>query len=161
MAVSRSRGFLDTETFRTVVCYTPLISIDLIVKNNLNQVLVGRRVNRPAQGFWFVPGGRVQKDEALSDAFSRLAKAELGMAMKIEESKFIGVFEHFYPDNFSGSEFSTHYVVLGYEIVLGQEQLSYIPMAQHDSYMWFTLEKLVASESVHPNTKLYFCTGSN
>jgi colanic acid biosynthesis protein WcaH len=53
--------FLRPEDFATVVRSTPLISIDLIVENESGEFLLGKRTNRPAQGYWFVPGGRVQK----------------------------------------------------------------------------------------------------
>ncbi|MBJ6922853.1 GDP-mannose mannosyl hydrolase, partial [Vibrio cholerae] len=46
---------LDELTFKTVVASTPLVSMDLIVRNRYGQVLLGLRTNRPAQGFWFVP----------------------------------------------------------------------------------------------------------
>jgi colanic acid biosynthesis protein WcaH len=48
---------LPIETFKTVIASTPLISIDLIVRNNQQQILLGKRLNKPAQGYWFVPGG--------------------------------------------------------------------------------------------------------
>jgi colanic acid biosynthesis protein WcaH len=51
--------FLDDTTFKTVIASTPLISIDLVVKNTKGEYLLGYRNNRPAQGFWFVPGGRI------------------------------------------------------------------------------------------------------
>jgi hypothetical protein len=47
--------FLSQEDFATVVRSTPLISIDLIVENERGEFLLGKRTNRPAQGFWFVP----------------------------------------------------------------------------------------------------------
>lgn len=75
--------FLSTQDFATVVRSTPLISIDLIVENAQGEYLLGKRTNRPAQGFWFVPGGRVQKDETLADAFARLTQAELGLSLPI------------------------------------------------------------------------------
>ena len=59
--------FLDVDTFSTVISSTPLISIDLIVKNKSKKVLLGKRVNEPAFEFWFVPGERVFKDESLSN----------------------------------------------------------------------------------------------
>lgn len=65
---------LDTEVFKTVVASTPLISMDLIVQNDAGQVLLGYRNNRPAQGFWFVPGGRILKDEHFEVAFGRLSE---------------------------------------------------------------------------------------
>lgn len=59
-----SAGWLDVTTFETVVASAPLISIDLLVENEQGQYLLGLRKNRPAQGYWFVPGGRVQKNES-------------------------------------------------------------------------------------------------
>ena len=73
--------FLSQEDFATVVRATPLISIDLIVENERGEFLLGQRTNRPAQGYWFVPGGRVQKDETLAQAFERLTLAELGLRL--------------------------------------------------------------------------------
>ncbi|WP_259346526.1 NUDIX domain-containing protein [Vibrio rotiferianus] len=51
---------------------TPLVSIDLVIENAQGQTLLWLHNNRPAQGFWFVPGGRVLKGESLKDAFLRL-----------------------------------------------------------------------------------------
>ena len=69
--------FLRQEDFATVVRSTPLVSLDFIVENSRGEFLLGKRTNRPAQGYWFVPGGRVQKDETLEAAFERLTMAEL------------------------------------------------------------------------------------
>lgn len=38
--------------------------------------LVGERINRAAQGYWFVPGGRMYKGEALTKAFGRITFRE-------------------------------------------------------------------------------------
>ncbi|ELL8702496.1 GDP-mannose mannosyl hydrolase, partial [Escherichia coli] len=53
--------FLRQEDFATVVRSTPLVSLDFIAENSRGEFLLGKRTNRPAQGYWFVPGGRVQK----------------------------------------------------------------------------------------------------
>ena len=147
--------FLDKETFRTVVRSAPLVSIDLVVINSQGQVLLGQRTNRPAQSFWFVPGGRILKNEVMAAAFLRLSKAELGFASELGDAEFLGVYEHFYTDNFSGTDFSTHYVVLGYRLVHDLD-LNSLPDAQHHSYRWFDVAELLASVQVHDNTKAYF-----
>ena len=85
--------FLDETTFKTVIASTPLISIDLVVKNTKGEYLLGYRNNRPAQGFWFVPGGRILKDETMDDAFIRLCKDELGVALMRQQAFFLGPFE--------------------------------------------------------------------
>ena len=43
---------LDDQIFKTVVDSAPLISIDILIKKD-NKVLLGRRVNKPAQGVFF------------------------------------------------------------------------------------------------------------
>ncbi|MDU5452526.1 GDP-mannose mannosyl hydrolase [Pseudescherichia vulneris] len=147
--------FLSQEDFATVVRSTPLISIDLIVENARGEFLLGKRTNRPAQGYWFVPGGRVQKDEPLAQAFERLTQAELGVRLPLTAGEFYGVWQHFYDDNFSGSDFSTHYIVLGFRLKLNQADLA-LPDAQHEAYRWLTPEALIADENVHDNSRAYF-----
>ncbi|WP_312268178.1 GDP-mannose mannosyl hydrolase [Pseudescherichia sp.] len=147
--------FLSQEDFATVVRSTPLISIDLIVENARGEFLLGKRTNRPAQGYWFVPGGRVQKDEPLADAFERLTQAELGVRLPLTAGEFYGVWQHFYDDNFSGSDFSTHYIVLGFRLKVNQADLA-LPDAQHEAYRWLTPEALIADENVHDNSRAYF-----
>ena len=129
--------FLRQEDFATVVRSTPLVSLDFIVENSRGEFLLGKRTNRPAQGYWFVPGGRVQKDETLEAAFERLTLAELGLRLPITAGQFYGVWQHFYDDNFSGSDFTTHYVVLGFRIRVAEEELL-LPDEQHDDYRWRT-----------------------
>ncbi|WP_080697750.1 GDP-mannose mannosyl hydrolase [Aeromonas hydrophila] len=152
---NKPNHWLDKTQFQQIVAATPLISIDLIVRNELGQVLLGRRLNRPAQGFWFVPGGRVRKDERLNNAFWRLTEEELGIAASRDNARFLGPYEHFYADNFSGEDFSTHYVVLGYELVW-QGQHNALPTNQHDQYCWFDVNELLQDPSVHQHTKDYF-----
>lgn len=147
--------WLEPKTFETVVKHTPLVSIDLIVRNPSGQVLLGKRINRPAQGYWFVPGGRIDKDERFADAFARLTRDELNRQFSIEQAQFLGPYEHFYPDNFSGKTFSTHYVVLTYELDLDLN-LDSLPDEQHNDYRWFDVPALVASDAVHQHTKDYF-----
>lgn len=146
---------LDKEVFKTVVASTPLVSIDLIIRNSRNQVLLGLRTNRPAQGFWFVPGGRIGKDETFEQAFLRLTEVELGITIPLSDASFLGPYQHFYSDNFSGADFSTHYVVLGYQLMLDLE-LQTLPVEQHQNYQWWDEQELLNSEQVHRNTKAYF-----
>lgn len=147
--------FLKPEDFATVVRSTPLISIDLIVENAEGEFLLGKRNNRPAQGYWFVPGGRVQKDETLAAAFTRLTQAELGVALALSAGQFHGVWQHFYDDNFSGTDFTTHYVVLGFRVKL-EKGASQLPDAQHNDYRWLSKAALLAADNVHDNSRAYF-----
>jgi colanic acid biosynthesis protein WcaH len=146
---------LDAQTFQTVVAHTPLISIDLIIENHQDQVLLGQRLNKPAQNYWFVPGGRILKDETMAQAFARLTKMELGIELQLSQAELIGPFEHFYSNNYFNDQFTTHYVVLGYRLKCEINILT-LPDEQHGKYKWFDKEALINSNDVHHHTKLYF-----
>lgn len=70
---------LDQSLFKTIVANTPLISIDLIIRNESGMALLGQRLNQPAQGYWFVPGGRIFKDENFSQAFFPYLRGRAGI----------------------------------------------------------------------------------
>ncbi len=99
--------------------------------------------------------GRVCKDETLEAAFARLTQAELGVRLPLAAGTFYGVWQHFYDDNFSGEDFSTHYIVLGFRLRVAESDLR-LPDAQHGSYRWLTPEQLLASDNVHENSRAYF-----
>ena len=142
---------LDDQTFETVISSTPLISIDLLVKKD-NKILLGKRINKPAQGYLFSIGGRVYKNETINSAMIRIASNELNISLKLM-SRFIGVFEHFYDDSIY-QDVSTHYVNLAYEIEI--EETLNLPNEQHNEYQWLTIDELLESKQVHKYVKDYF-----
>lgn len=147
---------LEQQDFLKVINDTPLVAIDLIVKDERGAVLLGLRKNKPAQGFWFVPGGRIYKDERVSEALARIGREELGISLSQQGIKFLGVFEHLYEENFAGEPgISTHYVVLGCE-VLKPISLDQLPVSQHEEWRFWTVDELMESTEVHPYTKAYF-----
>jgi len=150
--------WLDEKQFEAVVAATPLVSIDLVIRDSSKKVLLGQRTNRPAKDFWFVPGGRIMKNESISTAFSRLLHVELGLTdYSIDAGKFLGVYQHFYSDSVFGGSPSTHYVVLAFELVLDSLDMREMPLQQHQGYQWFAVSDLVAMDNVHQHTKDYFC----
>ena len=149
--------YLTEEKFLDVIKATPLVSIDLIVRNSAGDVLLGRRVNRPARDFWFVPGGRIRKNEPISDAICRIADSELSLSIALENLRFTGVFEHYYRDNvYNHPGINTHYVVLLYEYQL-QESIPFKKDNQHSRLKWWKVSNLLDCPEVHENTKAYFC----
>jgi colanic acid biosynthesis protein WcaH len=144
--------FIPMEQFKTVIEYTPLISIDLVTMFK-DKVLLGRRVNKPAKDFYFTTGGIVRKNELFKEAQKRISKNELGLELTTE-LKFIGIFEHFYNDSIFDN-ISTHYVNHGYLLEL-EEELINLPQEQHSNYKWFTIKELLQSDEVHIYVKDYF-----
>ena len=142
---------LDNQIFKTVINSTPLISIDLLVKKD-NKILLGKRINKPAQGYLFSIGGRVYKNETIDSAMMCIAKNELNIELKLTP-RFIGVFEHFYDDSIY-HDVSTHYVNLAYEIET--HEICNLPTEQHNEYQWLTIDELLKSKQVHKYVKDYF-----
>lgn len=148
--------FLGLAIFQQVVDATPLVSIDLVVRDVQGRVLLGLRRNRPARDFWFVPGGRVLKNERLDEAFLRLTHEELGQPTIRGNAVSLGAFEHIYPDSIFGENTGTHYVVLAYLIDLPADTQLAPPAAQHQQYCWVLPEDVPADLPVHPYTRDYF-----
>ena len=148
--------FLDKELYLTVIKSTPLVSIDLVVKSKQGQALLGKRLNKPAKDFWFVPGGRILKNESLASAFKRLTLEELGHEFYIQQASFLAPFDHFYDDHVYGNDLSTHYVALAYVLTL-ECALEKLPLnIQHGNYHWFNIDELMQLDDVHKHTKNYF-----
>ena len=142
---------LDDITFKTIIDSAPLISIDILLKRD-GKVLLGKRINKPAQGYFFSTGGRINKNESIDSAMAHIAKNELNIELKYIP-KFIGIFEHFYDDSIY-KDVSTHYVNLAYEYEV--EEIPDLPTEQHSKYKWFTIGELLESKQVHKYVKDYF-----
>jgi colanic acid biosynthesis protein WcaH len=143
-----------------VVALTPLVSVDLVVVRGGTSILLGLRNNRPAHGTWFVPGGRIGKDETVAAALARVAEREIGMGRAFREGfprpHFLGAFEHFYPDNFSGQPgLTTHYVVLAHRLDVPEHAPAVAADDQHAALRWWPLEEALADPAVHENTRVY------
>lgn len=146
---------LAADDFQQVVRNAPLVSIDLIVEDRSGRFLLGLRNNAPAKGFWFVPGGRVYKNERLADALLRISGDELGVSICLEKSRFLGLYEHFYEENaFFVTGFGTHFVVSAFYFKV--DQFNALPEQQHSTYRWFSRGEILKDPSVHPYTKNYF-----
>ncbi|MEM5537882.1 NUDIX domain-containing protein, partial [Neptuniibacter pectenicola] len=117
------------------------------------RVLLGKRLNKPAKGFWFVLGGRVLKNERLADAFARLTK--LGVEIAIENARYLGLYEHFYNDSALSDTVSTHYVVNAFVVELS-ESVRTLPVEQHSDYQWLSERELLNADNVHIHSKWYF-----
>lgn len=135
---------------------TPLVSVDLIIRNPFQKVLLGKRINRPAKGYWFVPGGRILKNETINQALKRISEVEVGLNLLTKAPRLLGAYDHIYDDNFLNiNGINTHYVVLAFIITL-QKEIEVKPDDQHSDLKWWGIDNLLEEQTVHQNTKVYF-----
>ncbi|MDP5029039.1 GDP-mannose mannosyl hydrolase [Paraglaciecola sp.] len=145
---------LNDSDFRHVIKNAPLFSIDLIVLNERRELLFGLRKNEPASGFWFVPGGRVFKNEPLVKAYHRISLAELGASFKMENFTSLGLFEHFYENSFVDELISTHYINTACLLIINSQQLK-LPLEQHEDYRWVVVDSIESDKSIHHYSKVF------
>lgn len=144
---------LSEQDFKTVVRCAPLFSIDIAVINSNKELLLGRRVNAPAKDKWFVPGGRVRKDERLEVAFNRIVTAELGIVYSMSKAESLGLYEHFYDDSCFDGSVGTHYINTTY-LIREDIALGALPRVQHNEYCWLNLDVVRETPDVHSNNFL-------
>ena len=146
---------LPVGEFLEAVRRMPLVSFDLLVRDEAGRLLLGCRKNEPARRFWFVPGGIIRKGETLEEAFARITRDELGSSMELAEARLQGIYEHFYKENAAGVDnIPTHYIVLAYELSW-RDSFASLPVDQHEAYDWFFEQEIMDHPRVHAYTKAY------
>lgn len=145
---------LTKDDYIKLVKNAPLIAIDYLVIYK-KKILLGKRNNRPAKGFWFVPGGRIKKNEKIDDAFIRILFEETMIESHRYEFSFLGVYEHFYSENaFNAPNIDTHYITLGYFKEF-EKSINTSLLDQHDKQEWWGVYDALSSDLVHAFTKNY------
>ena len=143
---------LKPKKYLDIIKHTTLTSIDLVIIYK-NKILLGLRNNEPAKNYFFVPGCRTYKNETQKEGIKRVGLQELGIEIKKEDIKLLGVFDHIYPNNFDNKNFGTHYVVSAYLIKL--EKLPNIKKDnQHEKLHFYDLKEL-NELNIHKYTKNY------
>ena len=84
--------YLPRALYLKMCASVPIVCVDIVAKQK-NKFLLVKRANPPAQGKWFIPGGRVAKNETLVAAVQRKLFEETGL--KGGAPKFLALAEHF------------------------------------------------------------------
>ncbi len=70
--------FIAWELYRQILEFMPIPCVDVAIVAH-GAVLLVRRDDPPAQGEWWIPGGRILKGEMMRDAAIRKARQEVGI----------------------------------------------------------------------------------
>ena len=84
-------SYLSDEMYNLIYSNSPRLCVDMIIKNESNQILLTKRDQEPYNGFWHTPGGRVRFRESIEDAIVRVCKNETGASP--QQVKFVGYCE--------------------------------------------------------------------
>ena len=87
------KGRIPEAFYKKICGAVPIFCVDVIAEDAYGKFLVVRRLNHPAQGKWWLPGGRVLKNEKVSHAAARKLKEETGIRGKFK--RIVGFYEFF------------------------------------------------------------------
>lgn len=74
--------WIAPELYRQITEMMPIVCVDVAIVYN-NKILLIKRRDPPAQGQWWIPGGRLHKGESLEACALRKAKEETGLYCRI------------------------------------------------------------------------------
>jgi colanic acid biosynthesis protein WcaH len=89
------RPLIPQELYNQILRHVPIACVDIAIVAN-GSVLLVKRKDPPAQGTWWVPGGRVLKGERMRATALRKAREEVGLACHV--GPIIHTAETIFPD---------------------------------------------------------------
>jgi len=126
---------LSEPLFEFISTISPLINVDLMIKNNSEQVLLTWRDDGFHPRGWHVPGGIIRYKEAIDDRIQAVAKSELGVDVVIEDSCPIIVNEFILPQSIRG-----HFISMLYKCTLigppDYDRRYILHSPQNGQWMW-------------------------
>lgn len=90
--------YIEQDEYEKIARQIPIICVDIVIRDRTGRYLIIKRENPPLKGQWWVPGGRIRKQETILYACMRVARAELDC--QLTGIRPIG----FYEDIFTGEE---------------------------------------------------------
>jgi len=124
--------------------YMPIVCVDVcIVKND--KIFLAKRNNQPCKGQWYIPGGRVLKNEELINAAYRKALEETNLECHIYPS-ILNVETAIY--NTGINNIPTHNVNICFKASINKNEKIKLN-SENSEYMWVSKEE-AKEMKLHP-----------
>lgn len=124
---------IPAKEYQKIIESVPIVCVDAVIINDNNEYLLVKRQNEPLKGEYWVPGGRVLKNESLRDAIKRKMKQELGIELNVE--KLLGYFEDFYEKTHFEVSNGLHVISFVF-LVKSKDQKKFILDYQSNEWIW-------------------------
>ncbi len=95
----KNQPFIPKKDFMKIQDLMPICTTDLLITNN-GKYLIVKRKQKPALGKWWIPGGRILKNETIKESALRKARQEVGL--KCEFVKILGAYDTIFDDGPNG-----------------------------------------------------------
>jgi colanic acid biosynthesis protein WcaH len=120
---------IPDEMYRQIIQLMPIPCVDLVVKNQKQEILLLKRINAPAKDEWWFPGGRIHYMETRQDAVMRKLKEECGIVGKV--IKEVGTYDVFLE---ADNKVPSHGITSVFEVLTEQDNV--IMDKQSNTYAW-------------------------
>ena len=132
--IMETKKLIEPKLYQEIYENVPIACVDILITNN-DKFLLAKRTCKPAQFEWWLPGGRIWKNERLADAASRKVKEEFGLEYPASDFNFLSCKETIFPDSNYGGPIHTVNIV--YKIDLKEDPKINLDTASHSAYTWF------------------------
>jgi ADP-ribose pyrophosphatase YjhB (NUDIX family) len=119
--------FAPREVFEQILEWSVIPTFDLIVEMPESEgIVIARRIIAPYRNRWALPGLRMFKPESIDDVIARIAEAELGLEVDVDNKRFIGQYVGRFKTEHERQDLSSGYVVqaLSADIRLNRDHFS-------------------------------------
>ncbi|MBU6500529.1 MAG: NUDIX domain-containing protein [Patescibacteria group bacterium] len=118
--------------YRKIVGVMPIPCVDAVIVRG-KKFLLGKRINKPAKGQWFVIGGRVLKGESLEAAVRRHVQTETGIS-GVKVKKFLIAAPTMFKNSAQGP--SSHTINSVFLVELSEKKL--LLNNENEKLKWFS-----------------------
>ena len=131
---------IDDSLYNKIIDVLPILCVDGFIVDD-DKILLLKRNNYPAINEWWVPGGRVVKNELLCDSIIRKVKEETGLDVEILNQ--IGITETIFE--------TKHTVNVCFNLRVKSDNINITINSEHSEYKWFKMDIL----PININSELY------
>ena len=129
---------LQPEVFRLITKLTPMINVDLLIKNETGETLLTWREETLCEPGWHIPGGIIRFEEPIEHRIHAVAETELRSDVDFSPAP-LSVTEFILPDQ----EYRNHFISLLYRCRLLKPlprflHCSDLKHPQNGEYAWFS-----------------------
>lgn len=142
--------FIPDDVYKIILKNSIIETIDLIVINNRNEILLWLRENNPLKWVYYIPWWRRWKWETINDSIKRKWKDELWLAIDINKLVFLWIYDDIYPSSmFDWIESHCSSITYLYKIDDDEIKLIKMDSKQHSDYKFFSMD----DDGLHPDVE--------
>ncbi|MFZ5552127.1 MAG: NUDIX domain-containing protein [Bacteroidota bacterium] len=135
-------GIIDPSVYKIILDHVPVVCVDLLVLKGRKVFLIKRK-NKPCEGIYWVQGGRMFKNEEITECGIRKTASELDIPEnKIRIIRYLGTFSTQFSDSHQGS--AAHTINITYLAAIDDIPVSFDE--DHSDGKWFPIDGSMPGE---------------